>query len=76
MVLKRLEGRGVKVKIGEEIEDFLLEKGYSIKFGAKALNKVIENELLKPLAEYISNCEKKNITVSISKDKKLSFVCK
>ena len=75
MILRRLELRGLKVKIGEGLEDFLLDQGYSIKFGAKALNKVIENELLKPLAEYLLSCDNRDIEVSISKDKKISFAC-
>jgi ATP-dependent Clp protease ATP-binding subunit ClpC len=74
-VLKRLEERELKIIIDDEVNDFLVDKGYSITFGAKGVNKVIENELLKPLAVYLASCEKKNISVSISDDKKLLFSC-
>ncbi|MFA5271160.1 MAG: ATP-dependent Clp protease ATP-binding subunit [Candidatus Omnitrophota bacterium] len=76
MVLKRLEARGIRVKISKETEEFLVDKGYSIKFGAQTLNRTIENELLKPLAGYLLSCENKDISVSISKDKKLVFGCR
>ncbi len=74
-VIKRLEEREIKVTIEEQVNDFLVDKGYSIIFGAKGVNKLIENELLKPLAVYLASCEKKSITVSISKDQKLFFSC-
>lgn len=76
MVLKRLEDRGFKVKVSEAIEDLLLEKGYSIRFGARYMNKIIENNLLKPLIEYLLSCDEKNIVVSLEANKKLSFKCK
>jgi ATP-dependent Clp protease ATP-binding subunit ClpA len=75
-VLKRLKTQEIKVEIDEEIKDYLAEKSYSIKFGAEEINKVIENYLLKPLAEYLLSCEKKDILVSIAKNKKLLFACK
>jgi ATP-dependent Clp protease ATP-binding subunit ClpB len=74
-VFKRLESRGYKVTLKEEVIDFLVEKGYSIQFGAKAINKVIENELLKPLTQYILSCDKGHITVSLSKGSTLAFSC-
>ena len=76
VVLKRLEAQGVRVSLGDEIKEYLVEKGYSVKFGAKAINKIIENELLKPLAEYLLSCEKKEISVVINKEKKLVLTCK
>ncbi|MBP7216231.1 MAG: ATP-dependent Clp protease ATP-binding subunit [Candidatus Omnitrophica bacterium] len=75
VVLNRLETQGVRVSLGDEIREYLVEKGYSVKFGAKAINKIIENEFLKPLAEYLLSCEKKDILVTISRDKKLLFTC-
>lgn len=75
-VLKRLEAQGVKVSLKDEIKEYLVEKGYSVKFGAKAINKIIENELLKPLAVYLVSCQKSNISVSISDEKKILFDCK
>ncbi|MDD5774396.1 MAG: ATP-dependent Clp protease ATP-binding subunit [Candidatus Omnitrophica bacterium] len=74
-VLKRLEERKIKIIIGDEVHDFLVDKGYSIMFGAKGINKIIENELLKPLAVYLAACDKKDVSVSISEDKKLLFSC-
>jgi len=75
MILKRLETKDFKVEASEAVEEFLLEKGSSIRFGARYVNKIIENNLLKPLSQYILTCDKKHIFVSISKDKKLSFKC-
>lgn len=76
MVLKRLEIKGYMVEVDEAIEEFLLTKGSSIRFGARYLNKIIENELLKPLSQYMLTCDKKCIFISMDKDKKLLFDCK
>ena len=76
IVLKRLESRGFQIKVDPKVEDFLLEKGYSIRFGARYVNKVIEDNLLKPLSEYMLSCDKKSISVSMGKDKKPVFNCK
>ncbi|MDD4955771.1 MAG: ATP-dependent Clp protease ATP-binding subunit [Candidatus Omnitrophica bacterium] len=75
MVLKRLEAKGFKIELEGAIEDFLVERGYSIKFGARNMNRTIEEELLKPLSQYMLSCDKKNIVVVLSPDKNISFRC-
>jgi ATP-dependent Clp protease ATP-binding subunit ClpC len=76
IIIKRLEAQGIKVSLGGGIKEYLVDKGYSVKFGAKAINKIIENELLKPLAEYLLSCDEKEISVTISKDRKLLLTCR
>lgn len=76
MVLKRLEAKGFKIELDEAIEDFLVSRGYSIKFGARNMNKIIEEELLKPLSQYMISCNKKHIIAGISAHKNISFNCK
>jgi len=76
MVLKRLEAKGFKIELDGAIEDFLVSRGYSIKFGARNMNKIIEEELLKPLSQYMISCNKKHIIAAISANKNISFSCK
>ena len=68
-VVKRLRSRGYTVNINEKVCDYLLKEGYSIKFGAKFLNKAIETCLMKPLTSYIMSTENKQIDVSFDNDK-------
>ncbi|MDD4182706.1 MAG: ATP-dependent Clp protease ATP-binding subunit [Candidatus Omnitrophica bacterium] len=75
MVLKRLEAKGFTIELDEAIEDFLVNRGHSIKFGARTMNKIIEEELLKPLSQYMISCNKKHITAELSAHKNISFKC-
>ncbi|MBI5873057.1 MAG: ATP-dependent Clp protease ATP-binding subunit [Candidatus Omnitrophica bacterium] len=74
-ILMRLKTRGFEIKMDENVGSFLLEKGYSIRFGAKFIDKVIEDYLLKPLTQYILSCGKVMISASLSKENKLFFNC-
>ncbi|KKR49199.1 MAG: ATP-dependent chaperone ClpB [Candidatus Magasanikbacteria bacterium GW2011_GWC2_40_17] len=49
-VVKRLEEKKIKIKIVEKAKKYLAEKGFSPIFGARPLKRVIQSELLDPLA--------------------------
>ncbi len=49
-VKKRLADRGVRIEIDQSALDLLIEKGYDPSYGARPLRRVIQNEILDPLA--------------------------
>ena len=49
-VTKRLELQGITLTISDKAKDHLANKGYDPVFGARPLKRVIQNELLDPLA--------------------------
>jgi ATP-dependent Clp protease ATP-binding subunit ClpA len=76
LVLVRLEAKGYTVEINGAIEDFLFKNmPSSIRFGARYMNKAIEENILKPLSQYMLNCNKRHFFISIADDKKLEFRC-
>jgi ATP-dependent Clp protease ATP-binding subunit ClpB len=50
---KRLDDRRVTLKVDDEIKDWLCEKGYDPKFGARPLNRLIAKEIGNRLADKI-----------------------
>jgi len=50
-ILKRFEDRHVAVQIAPEVYMWLSQKGYSIEYGARFLNRTIEEQLLMPLTK-------------------------
>jgi ATP-dependent Clp protease ATP-binding subunit ClpC len=52
-VSKRLLEKGLKLEVGEDAKDFLIEKGSSLEFGARPLRRSIEQHLEDMLAEEI-----------------------
>ncbi|MCS6977320.1 MAG: ATP-dependent Clp protease ATP-binding subunit [Gemmatales bacterium] len=50
-VFKRLQERGMKLKLTPEAREHLIDKGYSPEFGARPLRRAIEHLLEDPLAE-------------------------
>lgn len=75
MLKERLEKKAVKLTISDEAITYLANKGVSEKFGAREINRVIENEIKKVLVDEIlfgkiSNGGYANITL---KNNKLSF---
>ncbi|MCB1511254.1 MAG: ATP-dependent Clp protease ATP-binding subunit ClpA, partial [Hyphomicrobiaceae bacterium] len=48
---KRISELGYEVKLTDDAKDFLVEKGYDEKFGARPLGRVIQENIKKPLAE-------------------------
>ncbi len=69
---KRIGDLGYEIKLTDEAKDFLLDKGYDEKFGARPLKRAIQRFVEDPLAEEIVNQtveEGDKITVSVNKDK-------
>jgi ATP-dependent Clp protease ATP-binding subunit ClpA len=50
-VSKRLREKGLKLVMTDEANEFLIEKGSSLEFGARPLRRAIEHQLEDPLAE-------------------------
>ncbi|MEO7082429.1 MAG: ATP-dependent Clp protease ATP-binding subunit, partial [Flavobacteriales bacterium] len=71
-VYKRINELGYDLKLTEEAKDFLGEKGYDEKFGARPLKRAIQKYIEDPMAEEIINQnveEGDKITVGLNKDK-------
>ena len=71
-VLKRIKTLGYKVTISEEAKDFIADKGFDSKFGARPLKRAIQKYFEDPLAEEIINAkvaEGDAIKVSLNNDK-------
>ena len=45
-----LRQRGIKLSLTERAKKFLVDKGFDPKFGARPLKRVIQNQILDPLA--------------------------
>lgn len=50
---KRLETKKVKVKLEESARKYLAEKGFDLKFGARPMRRLIENEIAQVLSQEI-----------------------
>ena len=71
-LLKRIDTLGYSVKISEEAKDFIAEKGFDSKFGARPLKRAIQKYFEDPLSEEIINAQIKEgdtIKVSLNRDK-------
>ncbi|MCO5273882.1 MAG: ATP-dependent Clp protease ATP-binding subunit [Flavobacteriales bacterium] len=71
-VYKRINELGYEIKLTDEAKDFLGDKGYDEKFGARPLKRAIQKYIEDPMAEEIINQgveEGDKITVSLNKDK-------
>ena len=71
-VYKRVSELGYDLKLTEEAKDFLGEKGYDEKFGARPLKRAIQKYIEDPMAEEIINQnveEGDKITVGLNKEK-------
>ena len=70
-LLKRIDTLGYTVKISEEAKDFIADKGFDAKFGARPLKRAIQKYFEDPLSEEIINAQIKEgdtIKVSLNKD--------
>jgi ATP-dependent Clp protease ATP-binding subunit ClpC len=70
-LLKRIGALGYSVKISEEAKDFIAEKGFDAKFGARPLKRAIQKYFEDPLSEEIINAQIKEgdaIKVSLNKE--------
>ncbi len=67
VVRDRLTGKGINLEISEEALSYLAKEGYNPHYGARPLNRLIQNKILNPVASYIiSNGVKKGDGVSVS----------
>tara|TARA_E500000318_G_scaffold17896_1_gene18406 strand:- start:6267 stop:8573 length:2307 start_codon:yes stop_codon:yes gene_type:complete len=67
--------KGVEVNASDESVDYLIEKGFDAKLGARPLSRIIDNEIKKPLSRMILFGELQTggrVEVTV-KDKKLSI---
>ncbi|MCC6839863.1 MAG: ATP-dependent Clp protease ATP-binding subunit [Flavobacteriales bacterium] len=71
-VYKRINELGYEIKLTDEAKDFLGEKGYDEKFGARPLKRAIQKYIEDPMAEEIINQnveEGDKITIGLNKEK-------
>ncbi len=71
-VYKRIAELGYDLKLTDDAKDFLVEKGYDEKYGARPLKRAIQKFIEDPMAEEIINQnveEGDKITVGLNKDK-------
>jgi ATP-dependent Clp protease ATP-binding subunit ClpB len=73
VVEDRLAAKDIKFEISNEALSYLAKEGYDPHYGARPINRLIQNKILNPVASYIiSNGVKKGNTVAVSvKDKEL-----
>ncbi len=78
VVKDRLAGKGIGFEINEEAKSYLAKEGYDPHFGARPLNRLIQNKILNPVASHIiSNGVKKGDTVFVTvKNKELAIETK
>ena len=71
-VLERIRALGYNVKISNEAKEYIAEKGFDSKFGARPLKRAIQKYFEDPISEEIINSnldEGDTINVSLNKDK-------
>jgi len=67
VVVDRLASKGINFEISEEALSYLAKEGHNLHYGARPLNRLIQNKILNPVASYIiSNGIKKGDTVAVS----------
>ena len=73
VVIDRLAGKEIGFEISDEALAFLAKEGYNPHYGARPLNRLIQNKILNPVASYIiSKGVKKGDTILVSvKNKEL-----
>ena len=52
-ILQRLKTKDIIISVSDEAKDFLIEKGYDAKYGARPLRRALEKHMEDPLAEAI-----------------------
>lgn len=68
----RIEELGYTIQMTDEAKDFIVDKGYDEKFGARPLKRAIQKYVEDPLAEQIINAtikEGDTIVLSLNEDK-------
>jgi ATP-dependent Clp protease ATP-binding subunit ClpC len=67
-VFRRLEERGITLKLTTEARDFIVEKGWDPNFGARPLKRAIQKYIEDPLAEEIIKNNNKDVAREITMD--------
>jgi len=71
-LIDSLKERNIKILFSDEVKDYLSEKGYDVKFGARPLRKTIQKEIEDPLSDMLLQGKLENvigISVSIQEGK-------
>jgi ATP-dependent Clp protease ATP-binding subunit ClpA len=69
---EQVKDKGIRIKINNEAIDWLIEKGFDAKMGARPLQRTIDKEIKRDLAKMMLFGELKNggwVTISIEEDK-------
>ena len=69
---KRINNLGYKIELDKDSKDFIVDKGYDVKFGARPLSRAIQKYIEDPLAEQIINASIKEgdtIKMTLNKEK-------
>ena len=67
IVVDRLIGKGIHLEISDEALAYLAKEGYDPHYGARPLNRLIQNKILNPVASHIiSNDVKKGDSVFVA----------
>ncbi len=74
-VVARAERNGLHLTVDDSVKEYLAKEGFDPDFGARPLSRLIEDELVNPLAmEMLKNAEKKTFTASLQKDTLITLV--
>jgi ATP-dependent Clp protease ATP-binding subunit ClpA len=68
---EQIKDKGIKVKISDDAIDWLIEKGFDAKMGARPLQRTIDKEIKRPLARLMLFGDLKNggsLTVTVKND--------
>ncbi|MDR2377251.1 MAG: ATP-dependent Clp protease ATP-binding subunit [Puniceicoccales bacterium] len=64
---RRLAAKGISVRLSREMQDFLIQKGYDPKCGARPLRRAIERHVEDPLAEaFLQGSLREGMSVQVS----------
>ncbi len=74
IVAKRLAQKEIKLSVSDEAVSYIAETGFDPHYGARPIKRLIQTEILNPVASALIGRKKENessVVVSLSKDKKL-----
>ena len=77
-VKEQVKDKGIRIKISDEAIDWLIEKGFDNKMGARPLQRVIDKDIKRPLAKMMLFGELKNggaLSISVA-DNSLSLTAR
>lgn len=61
-----IKAQNITLAVSKEVKEYLLEKGGSLEYGARALRRTLEKELVDSLAEYLLHHEKRPLSLCAS----------